>query len=282
MNSNICSICKQKNLPIDFSKIKSIKIKNFINNNRINKEDYSIMIKKCNCNKKVHKFCILLNIIFNYELKCPDCNCFYNITVTKNKDNSEKCKIISIIIFLTIIHIILYGCCAGLVIFNINKFKMNDFTTIKKDKYMHIQYFFALILLILNTYLISRSIKSLILRFKFCYKYFININEKSSNNNIDDSKYFRPLYGFYRSFYNQRLRYLVCKRNENFFSNRINYNKDFQNLIINNNKEFQHISNGRKDFYNNNINNNKNKDILKLKNSENNSLLEKSNEDDKM
>ena len=40
MKNNICSICKQKNLSIDFSKLKQLKIKNFINNNRINKEDY--------------------------------------------------------------------------------------------------------------------------------------------------------------------------------------------------------------------------------------------------
>ena len=65
MKNNICSICKQKNLSIDFTKLKNLTIKNFINNNRINKEDYSNMIKKCNCNEMSHKFCILLNIIFN-------------------------------------------------------------------------------------------------------------------------------------------------------------------------------------------------------------------------
>ena len=278
MNNNICSICKQKNLPVDFSKIKSIKISKFINNNRINKDDYSTMIKKCNCNKNVHKFCILLNILFNYELKCPDCNCFYNIKVIKDKDTSEQCKIIFIIIVLTFIHIILYGCCAGLIIFNINKFEMNDFKNSIKEKYIHVQYFFALIIFILNTYLILRTIRSIILRFKFSYKYFININEKSSNN-IDDKEYFQPLYGFYRSFYKERLRYLVNKRNIIFFSNKINYNKDFQNLIISNNREFQHLSNGRKKYSNYN-DNNKKEDVLKLK-SNNNSLLEKSNEDDK-
>ena len=277
MNNNICSICKQKNVPVDFSKIKSIKINKFLNNNRINKEDYSTMIKKCNCNKKVHKFCILLNIIFNFELKCPDCNCFYNIKVSKDKDTNEQCKIIIIIIFLILIHIILYGCCAGLIIFNISKFEMNNFKNSNKEKFMHVQYFFALILFILNTYLILRTIRSIILRFKFIYNYFININEKSSNN-IDDNEYFKPLYGFYRSFYKERLRYLVSKRNIIFFSNRINYNKDFQNLIKSNQREFQYLSNGRKEYTN--YNDNKKEDILKLK-SNNNSLLENSNEDDK-
>ena len=144
MNNNICSICKHKDLSIDFSKIKSMKIKIFINNNRINKEDYFILIKKCNCNKRAHKFCILLNIIFNYELKCQDCNSFYNISVTRNKDNTEKCKIILLFIFLIFIHIILYGCSAFLIIFNIDKFEMNDFKKIKEEKYINAQFFLLL------------------------------------------------------------------------------------------------------------------------------------------
>lgn len=277
MNNNICSICKQKNLPIDFSKIQSIQIKKFIKSNRINNEDYSTMIKKCNCNKKVHRFCILLNIIFNYELKCQDCNYFYNISIIKDNDKSEKCKTIFEIIILSLIHIIIYGCCAGLVIFNINKFEINNFKQLNKDKYMHAQYFLALTLFILNSYLIIRSVRTIILRFKFSYKYYININDKKSNNNIDDDAYFTPLFGFYRSFYKERLRYLVCKRNKIFFLNRINYNKDFKNLIKTNNLDFQHISNGKKEILNYN-DKNKNEDILQLKD---NSLFEKSNEDDK-
>lgn len=266
MNNNICSICKQKNVPIDITKIKFMKLKIFINNNRINKEDYSTLIKKCNCNKKVHKLCILLNIIFNYELKCLDCNSFYNISVTKETDVSEKLKIIILTIFLVFIHIILYGCCAALIIFNINKLKMNDFSKLKEEKFIFSQFFFALIIFVINNILVFITTKSILLRLKYCYKYFINIHDKNSNN-IDDSQYFQLLYGFYRSFHKDKLRYLIYKRNQIFFSNRIIYNKDILN-IIKKNSDFQPLSNG------NIIENDKNKII---KNNEQNLNLNTKN-----
>ena len=249
-SSNVCALCKQKNLSVDFSKIKSYKIKNFIDSNRINKEDYSNILKICNCNKNVHKFCILLNILFNFEIKCPECNQFYNIKITKVTDNKEKCSIICLTVYLAFIHLILYGICVSLLIFNINKYEMNDFKNTSNDKYIIAQYFFAIIIFIINSYLLYRSIISILDKFKYCFKCFININEKDSGNKIDDSKYFEPLYKFYRYFYNDRLSHLICKRNEIFFVNKICYNKDFQNLIKNNNLEFQHLSNGYKEYSN--------------------------------
>lgn len=282
MNTNVCSICRKKDLPLDLSKIKSIRIKIFINNNRINKEDYSLLIKKCNCNKKVHKFCILLNIIFNYEIKCPDCNSFYNIRVTKKVDNEERCFTIFLIIYLFFIHIICYACSVGLILFNLDKMKMTDFKKIQKEKYMNAQFFFALILFLLNSFFVYKSMKILRLRFQFQYKYFININDKSSNNK-EDTEYFESLNRFYRAFYKYSLKYLVCKRNEIFFSNKINYNKDYINILKNNNFAVQFTLNGSKDyFHNSKIKNNNNEEILKLKNNSNNinnndkALLEKS------
>ena len=275
-NNSICSICKQKNLSIDFSKIKSIKIKNFINNNRISQDDLLMKFKKCKCNQTVHKFCILLNILFNYELKCPDCNTFYDIKIRKQKNTVERCKLIFLTIFLILIHIILYGCCVILIVLDLNKFKMNDFKTHNEKKYIFAQYFFAIILLILNSYLFFLTIKSMIIRFKNCYTYFIDIKEKN-NNNIDDSKYFKPLYEFYRSFNNDRIRYLVCKRNETFFYNRITYNNDYKNFIKKNSTEFL-ISNGNPSY----IKFNNNDEILKLNN--NSKIIDtknNNNEDDK-
>ena len=249
-SSNVCAICKQKNLSVDFSKIKSYKIKNFIDSNRINKEDYSNILKICNCNKNVHKLCILLNILFNFEIKCPECNQFYNIKISKVTNNKEKCSIICFTAYLILIHLILYGICVSLIIFNINKYEMNDFKNTSNDKYIIAQYFFAIIIFIINSYLLYRSIISILDKFKYCFKCFININEKDSGNKIDDSKFFEPLYKFYRYFYNDRLSHLICKRNEIFFVNKICYNKDFQNLIKNNNLEFQHLSNGYKEYSN--------------------------------
>ena len=207
-------------------------------------------MKICNCNKYVHKICILLNILFNFEIKCSECNQFYNIKISKVSDNKEKCNVIFLIVYLSFIHLILYGVSVLLIIFNINKYERNDFKNTRNDKYIITQYFFAIIIFIINSYLIYRSIKSIHDKFKYCYKCFININEKDSSNKIDDSKYFEPLYEFYRYFYNDRLSYLICKRNEIFFANRICYNKDFQNLIKNNNLEFQHLSNGYKEYSN--------------------------------
>ena len=268
-SSNVCAICKQKNLSIDFSKIKSYKIKNFINNNRINKEDYSDILKICNCNKNVHKFCILLNILFNFEIKCPDCNQFYNIKISKVTDNREKCSIICVMVYLTFIHLILYGASVFLLIFNINKSEMNDFKNTSNDKYIITQYFFAIIIFILNSYLVYKTIKSIYNRFKYCYKCFININERDSGNKVDDPKFFEPLYKFYRYFYNDRLSHLICKRNEIFFSNKICNNKDIQNLIKNNNLEFQTLSNGYKEYSNYNNKINEDEQLLKINNNKN-------------
>ena len=276
MSSNsICSICKQKNLSIDFSKIKSMKIKNFINKNRIRKEDLLTKFKKCKCKKTVHKFCILLNILFNYELKCPDCNTFYDIKIIKQKNTKEKYKLILLTILLLLIHIILYGCCVILVLFDLTKFEMNDFNHYINKRYMFAQYFFALILLIINSYLFYKTMKGMLIRFKHCYIYFIDIQEKT-NNDMNDSKYFKPLYEFYRTFNNDKIRYLVCKRNENFFYNKITYNNDYKNFIKKNSSEFQ-LSNGNPSY--------NNEEILKLNNKNNNSKIidsqNNNNEDDK-
>ena len=220
------------------------------------------MIKKCNCNEMVHKFCILLNILFNYEIKCQNCNSFYNIIITKESNKLEKFKIELLMIFLFIIHLILYGISMILIVFDINEFRFSDFNFCP-NLYLYTQYFFAILLFILNTYLFSITIKSIIFRFKQSYKFFININEKCPNN-LDDSKYFKPLYDFFKFFNNDKLRYLVCKRNRVLFSNRFLYNKDYQNFIKKNNIEFQNTSNGNKNF---DIQNDNNEDILKLKES---------------
>ena len=51
-----------------------------------------------------------------------------------------------------------------------------------------------------------------------------------------------------KSFNNDKLRNIVYKRNNIFFSNRIIYCKDQQNFIIKNNIEFQDLSNGNKNY----------------------------------
>ena len=85
-----------------------------------------------------------------------------------------------------------------------------------------------------------------------------------------DSKYFSSLYGFYREFNNDHLRYLLCKRNEIFLYNRISYNKDYQNFIKNNINEFKIILSGSKDNSPKNFKNNE--EILKLNSNVNNNI----------
>ena len=271
-SSNFCAICKHNNLSIDFSKIKSKKIKNFIENNRINQEDFSDILKICKCNKYVHKFCILLNILFNFEIKCSECNQFYNIKISKVNDVNEKCRIIFKIVYLTFIHLALYAISVFLIIFNFNKSGMNDFKNTSNDKYILAQYFFAVIIILLNSYLLYRSIKSILDRFKYSHKCFININDKESDNEKNDSSFFEPLYEFYRYFYNDRLSYLICKRNEIFFSSKICDNKEYLNLIKNNNLEFQHLSNGYKKYTNYNKKITEDEQLLKINKNEKNKM----------
>ena len=85
-NENICSICKHDKTPINISKIKEKNLKQIIS--QINKKDpdTSALIKKCNCknnNQKTHKICLLLNIIFNFDLNCKECKANYNIKISK-------------------------------------------------------------------------------------------------------------------------------------------------------------------------------------------------------
>ena len=264
-NNNICSICNQKDISLDYSKLKLRKLNQFINNNRLNKDEIYTMIKKCKCNKNVHRLCILLNIAFNYEIKCPDCNTFYNIKITKTINSIKKCKVIFSLLFLLLIHIILYGGCAVLILFDLDKFEVNDLKKNHKKDLIYMQYFFALVLFLLNTYLIYMTIKSKRNKFSHCYKYYINIEDKNSSN-IEDDKYFKPLYGFYKELNKDKLRNIICKRHKAFFYNRIYINKEYQNFIINNNIEYQHLSNGNKEYSMNNNHNNKDNDaLLKIK-----------------
>ena len=87
-NSLICDICHKKKLN---KKEIYIKIQKAFNDN-FKDIELSELIKKCNCDKNkelkinqndekiyVHKYCILLKMILNFEIKCEKCNTKYNI-----------------------------------------------------------------------------------------------------------------------------------------------------------------------------------------------------------
>ena len=257
---NICSICKCDKLPINISKIKEKNLKQIIT--KINKKDpdTSALIKKCNCknnNQKAHKICILLNIIFNFDLNCKECKANYNIKISKNLDNYKKCCNICSFISLLVFHICLYAWAALLVLYIhiINKDIKNNF---EENKLYHIYYFFAGLIVLINTFIIIITFsKFLDKNNKDIFNYDIDIkdiNEQNKNNNND--KYYDLLYKYYRYFYNGQIRYLIDKKQKILFMSRVlGGSKDLADIIKKNNKEL---------IIDENIFNNGGEDILNL------------------
>ena len=269
-NPNVCAICKKKELPVDLFNIKSYKVKKLLATNRINKEDLSTLIKKCNCKIQVHRFCILLNVIFNYEIKCQECNNFYNVKVSREVSSSRRCKELCYYIFLFIIHLILYAGSVILYIFNFTKDKIPD----KENKFICTIYFFAAVVILINTCLLYITVCSFSRHAeKDIYLYFININEKDGSNNNKDRTYFEPLYDFYKYFYNNQIKYLINQKQESLYGNKRFINKKFVEFFEKNNSEFllnngnSEVANGNGDNKDNkeNTDNNAKEDILAIK-----------------
>lgn len=239
----ICSICKMDKIPLNSIEIKEKKIyeiiPNFGNNNLVP----SNLIKKCNCHnntEKVHKFCLLLNIIFSFDLKCNECKASYNIDISKFKNKYKNiCNLISLI-FLLLFHLILYAGSILLILFVvlINK-NMKE-----NNKLYHIYFFFGGALFIINTVLILISFPYFLDKNnKDIYDYFIDvkdINEQNKNDkNLD--KFYSLLYKYYRCFYNSQIRYLIGKKQKHMhISKGYGYfNKDLKEYIKKNNEEIK-------------------------------------------
>ena len=232
-NSNKCSICNSENIEIDITKIKNNKLKKILT--QIDKEE---LINKCKCSSKektVHKICILLNVIFNFEIKCRQCKSNYNISIDKTINNSKKlCKIFSYL-FLTLFHIIIFGVSVILILYVlvINKDIQNDFET---KIYGQMPIFFAIILLIINIILIPITYSNFIDKSETdIYDYLINIFDEKEQNKIknDSDKFYSILYEFYRYFYGTRIRYLINKKQKSLFFSLgyANFNKEVKKMI---------------------------------------------------
>ena len=232
-NSNKCSICNSENIEIDITKIKNNKLKKILT--QIDKEE---LINKCKCSSKektVHKICILLNVIFNFEIKCRQCKSNYNISIDKTINNSKKlCKIFSYL-FLTLFHIIIFGASVILILYVlvINKDIQNDFET---KIYGQMPIFFAIILLIINIILIPITYSNFIDKSETdIYDYLINIFDEKEQNKIknDSDKFYSILYEFYRYFYGTRIRYLINKKQKSLFFSLgyANFNKEVKKMI---------------------------------------------------
>ena len=74
--NSICSICHSENVTKYLSKIRDKKLKAILS--KIKNDE---LINKCKCSNyenNAHKICLLLNIIFHFEIKCKQCKCNYN------------------------------------------------------------------------------------------------------------------------------------------------------------------------------------------------------------
>lgn len=241
---NICSICKCEKAPINISKIKEIKLKQIISKITKKEPDTSTLITKCNCknnNKKVHKICLLLNIIFNFDLNCKECKANYNLSISKNLNTYKRFSKLCSLISLSLFHICIYAGAIFLILYLhlINKNLKNDF---EEHKFLHTYYFFAGVIFILNTFTISVTLaKFLDKNDRDIFDYNIDIKdiseEKKNNNNTDD--YYRILYRYFRFFYNTQIRYLIEKKQKITYISRgfCGYNKDLMDIINKNNKE---------------------------------------------
>ena len=250
-NSTVtCSICHRKNINI---KQNHSKLKKLFNKN-LKYTELSEIIKKCKCeniknfggvednesNKNyeiyTHKYCIIVKILFNFELKCEKCNTLYNIKITKEIDQKKKILLFASFTIVYIIHIFIYLFCLFLLFINVI---LKGYVIII---YKHLSIFFAIILLILNSIFLSFSIKESKKRFRHIYEYSLNIfdiNNKYNNNCCIDkeNEFYNLIYEFYQYFYNNPMKYLITNINKKFINNKINYlyNKSIRDFIIKNN-----------------------------------------------
>ena len=223
----ICSICHKKelNLRKNFTRFNTIFKDNFKNN------DLSDLIKKCNCNqiKRInsshnneiyaHKYCILIKIIFNFEIKCEKCNTLYNIKIDKKVDSNKKLYLFGTFIIIYVIHLFIYLFCFFLLFINVI---LKEY--ISKD-YKHLPFFFAIILLIINSFFLYFSINKNIEKKNNIYKYTINIIDSININDNNcyinaENEFYKLLLEFYQWFYNQSMKNILIKINKRFINNK--------------------------------------------------------------
>ena len=266
-NIKFCSICKCDNISIRLSNENQNELKILKTKLKLEESEYSKIIKKCNCTKKspkAHKLCVLLNILYNFNLKCSECNADYNIVVTNHINTSKKIlNICSLIIYL-FINLIIYGASVFLILnpLIIDKNKDNN---PEKNKFEHVFYFFGGLIFLLNTFFIYVTISCILFNnHEDINDYSIDIkdiNETNKSKNTD--KYYNMLYKFFRYFYKAQIRYLIEKKHKSIYIARGYgyFNKGLKDLIIKNNveceKEYK-LYNGGEDILNINKNNNKN------------------------
>ena len=105
-----CSLCKSDKLSDSIFQKRDIK--SLLTKFKMKQADLSTLINKCNCTKhspKAHKLCVLLNVIYNFDLKCPECNTEYNISTKIFHLSKQKIWNSISLILVLLINIIFYG-----------------------------------------------------------------------------------------------------------------------------------------------------------------------------
>ena len=280
-----CSICKSDSLPDNI--FQNREIKSLLAKFKVKNSEVSNLITKCKCSKntpRAHKLCLLLNIIYNFELKCPECNTDYNLSVKILNIPAKKiCNIIKLLLVL-LINIIIYGACALLILYPLVIDK--EYQNGEEKKMFFISFcFFGALLFLINIYLTYITFVMFLFKKPNDSNDYImevkDINDQNKNKNSD--KHYKLLYKFFRGFYGTQIRYLVSKKHRIIFISKGygQFNKELQEIIIKNNieceKEMEENNNGGEEILglkNNRINSKSNKE--KEKNNINNNV-EKSN-----
>ena len=288
INGKTCSICNCVELPIDINTSKIYAIKNLKSIFNLKGTDYSEVITKCNClknNPRVHKLCILLNILYCFDLKCAECDTDYNLVITKKSNSKKKASNVCTLIFYSFINLIIYGACAYLALYPlvINK----DYKECENKKiFENMFYYFAALIFIINTFCTYATFRGILCENpKDVHDYTIDIkdiNESNKNQNRNNKKHYDLLYKFYRYFYKTQIRFLIEKKHKNIYicKGYGYYNKELKDLIIQNNKDKSNIfNNGGKDILNLNKKSDKN-GLNSLINNKEGYFAEKSNGND--
>ena len=258
-NISACSICKCNKIPIDFSKKNIKELKILKTKYRLKESDFSVIIKKCNCTKKnpkAHKLCVLLNVLYNFNLKCSECNADYNIIITNHINISKKLYNFFLLIYFLFLNLIIYGASLFLILYPliIDKNKGNE---PEKKKFKHVFYYFGGLIFIINTFFIFVTISSILYNNpEDINDYLIDIKDISeANKNKNTDKYYNMLYKFFRYFYKTQIRFLIDKKHKsNYIAKGYGYfNNKLKDIIMKNRieceKEYK-LNNGGENILN--------------------------------
>ena len=285
-SSLICSICHKNSLDIKQNNSKLKKIFNEIFKNT----ELSELIQKCKCKNTIninklekrdsyiytHKYCILLKILFNFEIKCEACNTIFNIKIEKRIDKKKKIYLFIAFLIIYMMHLLIYLFCMFLLFINV---VLKEYI---KIPYKHIIPFFGVILIFINSlFLYFSIIKNIKTRKIYFYKYSINIfdiNRKNKKIINEDSELYKLTQEFYQWFYSQSIINLLINKNKKFIINKGNYiyNNNIREYIKKNNIYFQKFIRNDLDLKDN-IYNNDTKDIIINNNNNNCNILSLNN-----